>query len=59
MDTDPPAQTLLDAGFQPLFQSDMDEAGDWHGTPLTRWLFPRRLAAALALFDALKNVSKR
>jgi hypothetical protein len=54
-DTDPVAQALLDAGIQPLFQNDLDGAGRWHGTPLARWLFPRRLADALALFDALRG----
>ena len=55
MNTDPLAQTLLDAGVWPLFQSDLDLAEKWHGTPLARWLFPRRLPDALALFDGLRG----
>ncbi len=54
MDTDPLARTLLDAGITPLFPHDLDAAGDWHGAPLARWLFPARLADALARFDALR-----
>ena len=55
MDTDPLAQALLDAGVWPLFQNDLDGAGKWHGTPLGKWLFPRRLSDALALFDGLRG----
>ncbi|MBV9848908.1 MAG: hypothetical protein JO250_04390 [Armatimonadetes bacterium] len=55
MDTDPLAQALLDAGIWPLFQNDLDGAGRWHGTPLGKWLFPRRLSDALALFDGLRG----
>lgn len=55
MDTDPLAQTLLDAGVWPLFQGDLDSAEQWHGTPLARWLFPQRLSDALALFDSLRG----
>ena len=55
MDTDPLAQALVDAGIWPLFPGDLDRAGRWHGTPLAQWLFPRRLADALALFDGLKG----
>ena len=54
-DTDPVAQALLDGGVWPLFQNDLDGAGRWHGTPLARWLFPRRLADARALFDTLRG----
>ena len=53
INTDPLAQTLLDAGIWPLFQSDLDLAEKWHGTPLAQWLFPRRLSDALVLFDSL------
>jgi hypothetical protein len=54
-DTDPPAQALRDAGLWPLFQNDLDSAGHWHGMPLARWLFPRRLSDALALFETLRG----
>ncbi len=55
MDTDPLAQTLLDAGVWPLFQNDLDGSGKWHETPISKWLFPRRLSDALALFDGLRG----
>ena len=54
-DTDPLAQALLDAGIWPLFQNDLDGAGRWHGTPLARWLFPRRISEAFPRFDALRG----
>lgn len=53
MNTDPVAQALGEAGITPLFPGDLDAAGEWHGNPMGRWLFPRRLSDALALFDAL------
>lgn len=55
MNTDPIAQALLDAGITPLFPGDLDQAAPWHGTPLGRWLFPRRLPDALALFEGLRG----
>ena len=55
MDVDTLAQTLLDAGLFPLFPADVDGFGQWHGVPLSRWLFPARLTGALALFDALRG----
>ena len=53
MNTDAVAQTLADAGLTPLFPGDMDAADPWHGHPIARWLFPRRLSDALALVDTL------
>ena len=55
MDTDSVAQALLDAGITPLFQGDLDAADKWHGAALADWLFPRRMADALALFDDLRS----
>ncbi len=55
MNTDPLAQTLLDAEIAPIFPGDLDAAGSWHGSPLSRWLFPRRLRDALTLFDGLRT----
>ena len=55
METDVVAQAFLDAGVAPLFPGDLDDTGEWHGAPLQRWLFPRRLSAALALFDAISG----
>ncbi len=54
-DTDPVAQVLYAAGLFPLFPADLDNAGLWHGHPLTRWLFPTRLSQALALFETLRG----
>ncbi len=54
-DTDPLAEALYAAGFYPLFPSDLDAAALWHGTPLASWLFPRRLSAALTLFETLRG----
>ncbi len=53
-DTDPLALALLGSGLYPLFPADMDTFGSWHGHPLARWLFPRRLADATALFETLR-----
>ena len=54
IDTDPIAQALADAGILPFFPADLDSAGHWHEAPLAQWLFPRRLSAALKLFDTLR-----
>jgi hypothetical protein len=54
-DTDPVASALYAAGLYPLFPADLDSATPWHGHPLTRWLFPRRLPNALELFETLRG----
>jgi len=54
-DTDPLALALFESGLYPLFPADMDTFGSWHGHPLARWLFPRRLADATALFETLRG----
>ncbi len=55
-DTDPAAEALYAAGLFPLFPADLDDAAIvWHGAPLSRWLFPRRLADALTLFETLRG----
>ena len=54
-DTDPLAEALYASGIYPLFPNDLDAAALWHGTPLASWLFPRRLAHALTLFDTLRG----
>lgn len=54
IDTDPLALLLSEAQITPLFASDLDTAGLWHGAPLARWLFPAQLSEALALFDTLR-----
>lgn len=53
-DTDPLALALFESGLYPLFPADMDTFGSWHGHPLARWLFPRRLSDATALFETLR-----
>lgn len=53
MNTDAIAQALQDAGITPLFPSDLDAAGEWHGHPMSRWLFPHPLSDALALIETL------
>jgi hypothetical protein len=58
MNTDPVAQTLMDAEITPLFPGDLDGAALWHGAPLSRWLFPRLLRDALALFDELRSSAR-
>lgn len=54
-DTDPVAQALFESGLYPLFPALLDEAGNWHDHPLARWLFPRRLSDATALFETLRR----
>ena len=54
-DTDPLALALYAAEIFPLFPADLDGSGPWHGHPLARWLFPQRLAHALALFETLRG----
>ena len=54
-DTDPLAEALYAAGLYPLFPNDLDAVTLWHNSPLTSWLFPRRLSAALTLFETLRG----
>ena len=54
-DTDPLAEALYASGLYPLFPNDLDAVTLWHDAPLASWLFPRRLAHALALFETLRH----